>query len=54
MTDALCWTDSRYFIQAEKQLQEGWKMMKMKAGELMWHEYAIKHMQKGQKVAYDP
>jgi Xaa-Pro aminopeptidase len=28
-TGAWMWTDGRYFLQAEKQLDEGWKMMKM-------------------------
>jgi Xaa-Pro aminopeptidase len=26
--EALCWTDSRYFIQAESQLEAGWTLMK--------------------------
>lgn len=26
------WTDSRYFLAAEKELEEGWKMMKMARG----------------------
>lgn len=31
--EALCWTDSRFYLQAEKELPEGWKMMKMAPGE---------------------
>ena len=31
-TEALLWTDGRYFLQAEKELHEGWKMQKLLAG----------------------
>jgi Xaa-Pro aminopeptidase len=27
--EALLWTDGRYFIQAEKQLKEGWTLKKL-------------------------
>ena len=27
--EALLWTDGRYFLQAEKQLHEGWSMRKL-------------------------
>ena len=30
---ALCWTDGRYYIQAEKELYPGWQMKKMGRGE---------------------
>lgn len=29
---ALMWTDGRYYLQASKQLYEGWKMMKIEVG----------------------
>ncbi len=32
LTEALVWTDGRYYIQAEKQLSSDWKMMKMEKG----------------------
>ena len=31
-TEALLWTDGRYYIQAEKMLNKDWKMMKMEKG----------------------
>ena len=44
-TEALLWTDSRYFIQAEKQISEEWKLMKMRVeGYLMPNEYLIQHL----------
>ena len=27
-TEARCWTDGRYYLQAEQQLEQGWTMMK--------------------------
>ena len=36
MTKAALWTDSRYFLQAEKELQEGWEMRKLVEGEKKW------------------
>lgn len=38
-TEALLWTDGRYFLQAEKELHEGWKMKKLIAGEKKWFEH---------------
>lgn len=35
-TEAILWTDSRYFLQAEKELQEGWQMKKLIEGEKKW------------------
>jgi Xaa-Pro aminopeptidase len=40
-SEALLWTDSRYFLQAEKELREGWQMRKLQQGEKMWFQHAI-------------
>lgn len=37
--EALLWTDGRYFLQAEKELEEGWSMRKMLEGERKWFEH---------------
>ena len=29
MNEALMWTDGRYFLQAEQQLKDGWKLMRL-------------------------
>jgi Xaa-Pro aminopeptidase len=39
LTEALLWTDSRYFLQAEKELKEGWAMRKILEGEKKWFEH---------------
>ena len=31
---ALMWTDGRYYLQATKQLNDGWEMMKMEPGQI--------------------
>jgi len=33
------WTDGRYFLAAEKALEEGWVMEKMVAGVPSWFEF---------------
>jgi len=30
------WTDSRYYIQAQKQLEAGWEMRKLELGKKSW------------------
>ena len=53
--EALCWTDSRYFIQAEEQLKgTGFSMMKEdgpEATDLI--DWVIEHTQEGQTVGID-
>ncbi len=53
--EAYCWTDSRYFIQAEDQLKDtGFKMMKEdgpEATDLI--DWVTEHTQEGQTVAID-
>lgn len=53
--DALCWTDSRFFIQAEEQLKgTGFSMMKEdgpEATDLI--DWLLEHLKEGQTVAID-
>jgi Xaa-Pro aminopeptidase len=52
---ALCWTDSRYYLQAEKQLEAGWAMRKWAAGQQMYFEYLAETFkgQEGKKIGFD-
>ena len=52
-TEALCWTDGRYYIQCEKELKQGWKMMKMERGMKNSRGYICDTVNKGSKVAVD-
>ncbi len=53
--DALCWTDSRYFIQAEQQLQgTGFKMMKEDGPDAVdLVDWLTEHTSSGQTVGID-
>lgn len=48
------WTDGRYFLQAERQLEEGWKMMKMDVGIPPYFEYIGTTLTAGSKLGVDP
>jgi Xaa-Pro aminopeptidase len=50
---ALMWTDGRYYLQAGKQLFDGWQMQKMEAGVDSWFEWCGKNLQQGQKIGLD-
>ena len=50
---ALMWTDGRYYLQAQKQLFDGWQMQKMGAGVDSWFEWCGKNLQQGQKIGLD-
>lgn len=50
---ALMWTDGRYFLQAGKQLYEGWTMMKMGAGEPHYAKWIQDNLKKGSKIGCD-
>ena len=53
-SDAALWTDSRYFMQAEKQLFEGITLMKLKmAGTPSIEEWLLSKLEKSAKVAID-
>jgi len=51
--DARMWTDGRYYLAAEKQLEAGWKMEKMEAGVKNWLDWTIDSLGKGASVGYD-
>lgn len=53
--DALCWTDSRYFIQAEDQLRDtGFRMMKEDGPDAVdLVDWLTEHTSAGQKVGID-
>ncbi len=44
MDDAKMWTDGRYYIQAERQLEAGWTMEKLESGIPSWFEHAKKKL----------
>lgn len=54
MTEALLWTDSRYFLQAEKELADGWSMRKLLEEEKKWFEHIAENYPKGSVVGVDP
>ena len=47
------WTDGRYYIQIEKELYPGWKMMKMESGEDSIRDYISKNLPKGITIGLD-
>jgi|JI9StandDraft_1071089.scaffolds.fasta_scaffold544124_1 Xaa-Pro aminopeptidase len=53
-TEALLWTDSRYFIQAQQELGEGWGLKKMLPEEKKWFEYISEKYPKSSRVGFDP
>ena len=53
MTSAYLYTDSRYWIAAEKELEEGWELKKSGYEHSFWVE-ACKQLQLGEKIGFDP
>ena len=52
--EALLWTDGRYFLQAEKELPEGWTLMKCgQPGVLEMSDWILANMSRGQIVGVD-
>ena len=51
--NAYMWTDGRYFLQAEKQLYDGWTMMKMGANEKPYHSWIKENLPKGSVIGVD-
>ena len=51
--DARMWTDGRYYLAAQKQLQAGWKMEKMEAGVTQWPDWIIENFPAGATVGFD-
>ena len=41
------WTDGRYYLQAGKQLYEGWEMMKMERGVTPWFKWVAETAKEG-------
>lgn len=53
--EARLWTDGRYYEQAEKELEEGWSLMRDGlATTLSIGKYLAKHLPAGSKVGVDP
>jgi Xaa-Pro aminopeptidase len=53
MDDARMWTDARYYLQAGKQLEQGWTMMKMEANEISWFKWVEDNGKQGDKIGLD-
>ena len=54
-TEAILWTDSRYWIQAQNQLQNEWKLMKSgETGVKKYQEWLLESIPKGGFVGFDP
>ncbi|KAF0459956.1 Creatinase/aminopeptidase [Gigaspora margarita] len=52
---AALFTDGRYFLQASKQLDTNWKLMKQGLPDVpTWQEYLVQNLQKGSKIGIDP
>jgi Xaa-Pro aminopeptidase len=54
LSEALLWTDSRYFLQAEKELQEGWALRKLVEEEKKWFEHVVDNYPAATKIGVDP
>ena len=51
---ALMWTDGRYFLQAERELSEGWTLMRSgQPGVLEMNDWILANMSRGQTVGVD-
>ena len=49
-SEALLWTDGRYFLQAEKELLEGWQMRKLIEGVKKWFEHITENYQNDSQI----
>ena len=52
-SDAKMWTDGRYYLQAQRQLDAGWEMMKWEAGATMWPDHVKSKLSANQVVGLD-
>uniref|UniRef100_A0A158Q6Q6 Xaa-Pro aminopeptidase n=1 Tax=Elaeophora elaphi TaxID=1147741 RepID=A0A158Q6Q6_9BILA len=53
--EAMVWTDGRYFIQAQTELEPGWKLMKDGIPDsISTTDWMIQNLSKGSRVAFDP
>jgi len=53
MDKAMLWTDGRYFLQAEKQLEKGWQLMKIDVGLPYYFEWVHDNLPKGTRIGVD-
>ncbi|WWD06105.1 hypothetical protein V865_004190 [Kwoniella europaea PYCC6329] len=54
-TEARCWTDGRYWVQAEKQLGEGWTLMKSGLPEIpTWGAWLKSDLPPSSRMGIDP
>ncbi|CAI2362934.1 unnamed protein product [Moneuplotes crassus] len=52
---AYMWTDGRYWLQAGKELEEGWEIRKTRvADEKSWYEWSKENLKEGDVIGYDP
>lgn len=52
---AYMWTDGRYWLQAGKELEEGWELKKSRQGnDLSWFEWSKENLAEGDAIGYDP
>lgn len=55
LKDAFLFTDGRYFLQAEQQLDENWTLMKQGLPDVpTWQEFLSKHLEEGIRIGVDP
>ncbi|OCH85295.1 Creatinase/aminopeptidase [Obba rivulosa] len=53
--DAFLFTDGRYFLQAEKQLDQNWKLMKQGLPDVpTWQEFLYKNLDSHSRIGIDP
>ncbi|VBB28664.1 unnamed protein product [Acanthocheilonema viteae] len=53
--EAMVWTDGRYFLQAQIELEPGWKLMKDGIPDaISTTDWMIQNLSKGSRVAFDP
>lgn len=55
LKDAFLFTDGRYFLQAEQQLDKNWTLMKQGLPDVpTWQEFLSKHLEEGIRIGIDP
>ncbi|KXN80946.1 putative Xaa-Pro aminopeptidase P [Leucoagaricus sp. SymC.cos] len=55
LTEAFLFTDGRYFLQAEKQLDSNWNLMRQGLPDVpTWQEFLYKKLPEGSKIGIDP
>ncbi|KAH7924378.1 Creatinase/aminopeptidase [Leucogyrophana mollusca] len=54
LKDAFLFTDGRYFLQAEQQLDRNWKLMKQGLLDVpSWQDFLSKHLEQGTRIGVD-